>query len=193
LNKFTTSGGQVIQSNYDFNLYQNSIFLIDQEMPISNIFGLSSGQDVFLASTNQKIESISGIDSLPLFFGSSKVRSSAFCLIQNQKDFTWLISNMGRDPGQHLFHLIKYGMASSDKIETVDTLIRHSRYLFLSDPVRLVIESRRSRPDQIENLLKLSLPIYNAEKLGNIWSFSKFGSQARFIIDDRNPGHYSCK
>jgi hypothetical protein len=193
LNKFTTSGGQVIQSNYDFNLYQNSIFLIDQEMPISNIFGLSSGQDVFLASTNQKIESISGIDSLPLFYGSSKVRSSAFCLIQNQKDFIWLISNMGRDPGQHLFHLIKYGMASSDKIETVDTLIRHSRYLFLSDPVRLVIESRRSRPDQIENLLKLSLPIYNAEKLGNIWSFSKFGAQARFILDDRNPGNYSCK
>ncbi|MBA2403937.1 MAG: hypothetical protein H0V66_04130, partial [Bdellovibrionales bacterium] len=72
-------------------------------------------------------------------------------------------------------------------------LIRHSRHLFLSDPVRLVIESHRSRTDQIENLLKINLPIYNAEKLGNIWAYTYFNDQGRFIIDDRNVGSYSCK
>ena len=193
LNKFAMNGGQTIHSNYDFNLYQNSIFLIDQEMPISNIFGLATHEDVFMASTTQNVHQINPIDSLPLFYGSSKVRSSAFCFIQNQKDFIWLVSNMGRDPGQHLFHLIKYGMASAEKIEDVDRLMRHSRYIFLSDPVRLIIESHRSRSDQIENLLKLTLPIYNADKLGNIWSYSSLNETGRFIIDDRNLGSFSCK
>lgn len=193
LNQFKTDMNQVGYCNYDFNLYQNSIFLIDQSMPVSNIFGLASPQDTFMASTTQKIDQIQAIDSLPLFYGSSKVRSSAICMVQKEDSFIWAISNLSRDPGQHLFHLIRYGLARSQRVEDVDKLIRHSRYLFLSDPLRLIIESNRSRSDQIENLLKLNVPVYNADKLGNIWSYSKFKDIGRFIIDDRNQGSFSCK
>jgi hypothetical protein len=59
--------------------------------------------------------------------------------------------------------------------------------------VRLIIESNRSRNEQIENLLKLNLPIYNAEKLGNIWAYASMGNLSRYIIDDRNPGAFVCK
>jgi hypothetical protein len=114
-------------------------------------------------------------------------------MVEKDDSFIWTISNLSRDPGQHLFHLIRYGLARSQRIEDVDKLIRHSRYLFLSDPLRLIIESNRSRSDQIENLLKLNVPVYNADKLGNIWSFSKFKNTGRFIIDDRNQGSFSCK
>ncbi len=193
LNQFKTDMNQAGYCNYDFNLYQNSIFLIDQSMPVSNIFGLATIQDTFMASTTQKIDQIQAIDSLPLFYGSSKVRSSAICMVEKDDSFIWAISNLSRDPGQHLFHLIRYGLARSQRIEDVDKLIRHSRYLFLSDPLRLIIESNRSRSDQIENLLKLNVPVYNADKLGNIWSFSKFKNTGRFIIDDRNQGSFSCK
>lgn len=193
LSTFTTESGQTGKCNYDFNLYNNSIFLIDQALPVSNLFGLSEGKNAFMASTSQKISKIETINGLPLFLGESKVRSSAVCLIENKQNMIWTFSNSSRDPGQHLFHLFRYGLARSESIEEVDKLIRHSRHLFLSDPVRLIIESNRSRPDQIENLLKLNLPIYNGEKLGNIWAFTHFNSISRFIIDDRNLGSFSCK
>lgn len=190
---FATDSGQRGSCNYDFNLYDNSIFLVDKVIPLANLFGLDSEGKAFMASTSQRIEEIRPVHSFPLFFGSSKVRSSAVCVIDKEQDHIWTFSNFSRDPGQHLFHLIRYGLARSQSTSEVDRLIRHSRHLFLSDPVRLVIESGRSRPDQIENLLKLNLPIYNAEKLGNIWAYTSFGQKARFIIDDRNVGAFTCK
>lgn len=193
LTTFTTDSGQKGSCNYDFNLYDNSIFLIDKAIPVANLFGFTEATHAFMASTSQKIETISPIKDFPLFAGQSKVRSSAVCVIENKDNRIWTFSNDSRDPGQHLFHLIRYGLARSQSTNEVDKLIRHSRHLFLSDPVRLVIESHRSRSDQIENLLKLNLPIYNAEKLGNIWAYTHFNSQSRFIIDDRNAGSYSCK
>ena len=193
LTSFTTEYGQKGNCNYDFNLYDNSIFLIDQTIPSANLFGLATESSAFMASTSQKIENILPINGFPLFVGESKVRSSAVCMIENQENRIWTFSNQSRDPGQHLFHLIRYGLARSKSTPEVDKLIRHSRHLFLSDPVRLAIESHRSRKDQIEHLLKLNLPIYNAEKLGNIWAYTFFNAQGRFIIDDRNPGSYSCK
>jgi hypothetical protein len=193
LTNFVTESGQKGSCNYDFNLYDNSIFLIDRVIPVANLFGLAVDNQAFMASTSQKVDAILPVGNFPLFFGESKVRSSAVCVIENANDLIWTFSNYSRDPGQHLFHLIRYGLARSKTTNEVDKLIRHSRHLFLSDPVRLVIESGRSRSDQIENLLKLNLPIYNAEKLGNIWAFTSFNDHSRFIVDDRNVGAYTCK
>lgn len=193
LTPFVTNRGQNGKCNYDFNLYDNSIFLIDKIIPVANLFGLSREKSAFMASSSQKIDKILPLGNSPLFKGESKVRSSAVCVIENADDRIWAFSNQSRDPGQHLFHLVRYGLPRSHNFQEIDRLIRHSRHLFLSDPVRLIIESGRSRDDQIENLLKLNLPIYNAEKLGNIWSYSSIGGVSRFIIDDRNPGAFVCK
>lgn len=193
LTQFVTEKGATGSCNYDFNLYDNSIFLIDKVIPVANLYGLSTSKSAFLASTSQKLDRITSLKGLPLFKGESKVRSSAVCMIENDGNKIWAFSNQSRDPGQHLFHLVRYGLPSSQTTSEVDTLIRHSRHLFLSDPVRLIIESARSSEEQIENLLKLNLPIYNADKLGNIWAFTKFKEGSRFIIDDRNPGAFSCQ
>jgi hypothetical protein len=193
LTGFVTASGHRGSCNYDFNLYDNSIFLIDKVIPVANLFGLSLDAKAFMATTSQKIDEIRPVHNFPLFYGESKVRSSAVCVIENQQELIWTFSNFSRDPGQHLFHLIRYGLTRSKSTPEVDRLIRHSRHLFLSDPIRLVIESNRSRSDQIENLLKLNLPIYNAEKLGNIWAFTEFSGEQRFIIDDRNVGAFTCK
>lgn len=193
LTHFVTESGQTGSCNYDFNLYDNSIFLIDKVIPVANLFGLSTPSSAFLASTSQKLDKITSLKGLPLFKGESKVRSSAVCMIENDNKKIWAFSNQSRDPGQHLFHLVRYGLPSSDTTAEVERLIRHSRHLFLSDPVRLIIESARSSEEQIENLLKLNLPIYNADKLGNIWAYTKFKEGQRFIMDDRNPGTFSCQ
>lgn len=193
LTQFVTAKGNSGSCNYDFNLYDNSIFLIDKNIPIANLFGLSEKNSAFLASSSQKLEKIIPLNGFPLFKGESKVRSSAVCLIENNKSRIWAFSNQSRDPGQHLFHLVRYGLPGSQTMAEVDKLIRHSRHLFLSDPVRLIIESGRSNEEQIENLLKLNLPIYNADKLGNIWAYTMFEEGSRFIIDDRNPGAFKCQ
>lgn len=193
LTQFVTEKGHAGSCNYDFNLYDNSIFLIDKFIPVANLYGLAIPDSAFLASSSQKLEKIAAVEGLPLFKGESKVRSSAVCMIENNGNKIWAISNQSRDPGQHLFHLVRYGLPQSQTTAEVNKLIRHSRHLFLSDPVRLIIESERSSPEQIENLLKLNLPIYNADKLGNIWSYTKFQEGSRFIIDDRNPGEFKCQ
>ncbi len=193
LTHFVTDKGSTGSCNYDFNLYDNSIFLIDKVIPVANLYGLSLPNSAFLASSSQKLERIASLEGLPLFKGESKVRSSAVCMIENNNNKIWAFSNQSRDPGQHLFHLVRYGLPQSQTTAEVDKLIRHSRHLFLSDPVRLIIESDRSSEDQIENLLKLNIPIYNADKLGNIWAYTKFKEGSRFIIDDRNPGDFKCQ
>ncbi len=193
LSPFVTEKGSVGSCNYDFNLYDNSIFLIDKAIPVANIFGLGTAKSAFLASTSQKLEKMNSLSGLSLFKGESKVRSSAVCMIENNNNKIWAFSNQSRDPGQHLFHLVRYGLPSASSVAEVAKLIRHSRHLFLSDPVRLIIESGRSSSEQIENLLKLNLPIYNADKLGNIWAYSQFSEGKRFIIDDRNPGSFLCR
>ncbi len=193
LTPFITDKGNSGNCNYDFNLYDNSIFLIDKVIPIANLYGLSLPDSAFLSSSSQKLNSIVPINGLPLFKGLSKVRSSAVCMIENNSNKIWAISNQSRDPGQHLFHLVRYGLPQAQTTAEVDKLIRHSRHLFLSDPVRLIIESGRSSEEQVENLLKLNLPIYNADKLGNIWAYTQFKVGNRFIIDDRNPGVFRCQ
>jgi hypothetical protein len=193
LSKFMTEKGSSGACNYDFNLYDNSIFLIDKVIPVANLYGLSINKGAFLASSSQKLDKIRPLKDLPLFQGESKVRSSAVCIIENGENIIWAFSNQSRDPGQHLFHLVRYGLPRSQTAAEVDKLIRHSRHLFLSDPVRLIIESARSSPAQIENLLKLNLPIYNADKLGNIWAFTQLPEGNRFIIDERNPGALKCQ
>lgn len=193
LTPFITDKGLSGSCNYDFNLYDNSIFLIDKIIPVANLYGLSLMKSAFLASSSQKLEKIVSLHGLPLFKGESKVRSSAVCMIENNGNKIWAYSNLSRDPGQHLFHLVRYGLPRSQTTAEVDRLIRHSRHLFLSDPVRLIIESNRSSPEQIENLLKLNLPIYSADRLGNIWAYTFFKEGNRFIIDDRNPGDFQCQ
>lgn len=193
LTQFVTEKGSTGSCNYDFNLYDNSIFLIDKVIPVANLYGLAMKKGAFLASSSQKLDKILSLKGLPLFKGESKVRSSAVCMIENGENKIWAFSNQSRDPGQHLFHLVRYGLPRSETTAEVDKLIRHSRHLFLSDPVRLIIESGRSTEEQVENLLKLNLPIYNADKLGNIWAYTQFAEGNRFIIDDRNPGAFRCE
>jgi hypothetical protein len=193
LSPFVTDKGLKGSCNYDFNLYDNSIFLIDRVIPVANLYGLSTKDSGFLASSSQILQGMESLQGLPLFKGESKVRSTAVCMIENKNKKIWAFSNQSRDPGQHLFHLIKYGLPGTISSSEVDKLIKHSRHLFLSDPVRLVIESKRSSKKQIENLLKLNIPIYNADHLGNIWAYTQLKEGQRFIIDDRNPGAYSCR
>jgi hypothetical protein len=72
-------------------------------------------------------------------------------------------------------------------------MLSFSRHQFLKNPVRLIIESRKSTHKQLNELLKLNVPIYNAKKLGKIWGLQSTPEYSKFLLDERQQGHLTCK
>lgn len=183
------------ECNYDMGLYSSSIYLIHNKVIQSNSFGLRIGVNNFMADSTQSFEKPILIKNTIYFKGLSQSRSSAMCkfsLPLNNNWDLWLLSSQSRDPGQHLFHLIEYGIQDMKRIGQIDNLLRFSRHLFLKNPIRLILESQRSNPVQLNELLKLNMPIYNAEKLARIWGHLNSKLDRSFIIDQRRPGHLTC-
>ena len=193
--KFQQNSSFVPQCNFDMNLYKDSLFLISEEKVRANTFGLKDGKNVFLASSSQRIETYKSIAGTIAISGDSDVRPASLCTYKKRlepQESLWLISSESRDPGQHLYHLQEYGLHQVESVPDFDKLLRFSRHLFLRNPVRLIIESRRSQEDQIRELLKLDIPIFNAKKLGKIWGFYENDSDASFLLDVREQGFIKC-
>lgn len=192
---FEINKNTVSQCNFDISLYENSIFLINPEKIKSNIWGLKQDDMVFMATSSQKLESIKSVNGTFLISGNSNTRSSSVCMINNKdekKQTTWLMSSESRDPGQHLFHLKQYGIFNLKSINELDNIMKFSRHQFLKDPVRLILESHRSSENQLKELLKLNIPIYNAKSLGKIWAYYENNQSQSFLIDERSQGHLEC-
>ncbi|MCO4755021.1 MAG: hypothetical protein KC478_11110, partial [Bacteriovoracaceae bacterium] len=170
---YQTESKLVASCNYDMKLYSNSIYLIHEEFIRSHLFGLKTQEGSFMASASQRINKIESVANSIFFKGDSQTRSSAFCSFKfptNKSKKLWMVSSESRDPGQHIYHMMGYGLKSSSSPKEISELVTFSRHLFLEDPTRLVFESNRSSKQQLEGLLRLNLPIYNARKLGNVWS-----------------------
>ncbi len=186
-----------ISCNIDMNLYSKSIFLINKHEVKTHQYGLKEKNFVYLASNAQEIQSLSPFKTTLLIQGSSHVPMPSLCRFSYKKETNsfsmWLSSSLSRDPGQHLYHLYQYDPKQVESVEDLDTLLRFSRHLFLSDPLRLIFESQRGNQEQLNDLLTLNIPIYNAVSLGRIWSYIDFPQgQDHFLIDDRRPGEISC-
>lgn len=191
---FNLSETHSANCNYDMGLYKNSVFLISKNKISSNIFGLKNGSNSFIASSTQNLSNF-GITNNKFFFkGEDNTRPAAFCTIKDSKlkKTLWLYSSEQRDPGQHLYHMFEYGLQSTKSISAVDQFIKFSRYLFLQSPTRLMFESNRSSNEQLSELLKLNIPIYHADSLGKVISFSQSDNYSSFVIDDRQNGGLSC-
>ena len=182
--------------NYDMRLYSSSVYLIHKDFIRSHLFGLKAGgNNLFLASASQRLENIEPVGQSPFFKGASQTRSAAFCAFEFPRKTDkslWMVSSDSRDPGQHIYHLMEYGLNAQNTTQDISALIGFSRHLFLEDPTRLVFESNRSTKEQLERLLKLNLPVYNARSLGNVWAMLEEKNHSNFIIDDRTDGEITC-
>lgn len=179
--------------NYDMKLYSNSVYLIHKDFIKSHLFGIQKGGDSFLASATQRLEKLAPFGRSPFFEGSSQTRSAALCAFEktrNKSFALWTASSYSRDPGQHIFHMIEQGIDETQGLPDISKVNSFARHLFLEDPTRLVFESNRSSKEQLERLLKLNLPIYNARKLGHVTSYL---DGAGFVIDERRDGEITCK
>lgn len=183
-----------INCNYDMELYEQSIHMIHEKFVQAHIFGLKLGKSSFIATASQRLTSLSPLSNSILFTGESQARSAAVCHMRSKitGNDLWLTSSDSRDPGQHIFHLIDYGLGPELAPTEIEARLSEARHLFLDNPSRLIFESNRSSDEQLQNLLKLNFPIYNAMKLGNVWSYYRSKKESGFIIDERNPGSLTC-
>lgn len=180
--------------NYDMNMYNNSIYLIHKDFINSHLFGMKLNNQYFLASSSQDFSGLESIAGTHFIKGRSLSRSAAFCQFNFQKgQKIWLSSTKSRDPGQHLYHLIEYGIDGVKNISELEQIMRFSRHLFLENPHRLIIESKRSSEQQLDRILKIDIPIYNAQSLGKVWGHFQSPKENSFIIDDRESGHLLCR
>jgi hypothetical protein len=182
--------------NYDMSLYSSSIYLINDNLIKSNMFGMRIKNDLFLSATTQSLKKIKSLHNSIYFQSGLTTESAAMCSFESKLSKNkniLLASSNSRDPGQHLYHIIEYGLQDLTDIKKLDNLLKFSRHLFLKNPVRLILESQRSSENQLEELLKLNMPIYNSEKLGKIWGYLNIKNKQNFIIDDRRIGELSCK
>lgn len=183
------------QCNFDMSLYKDSVFLIHEHKVKSHTFGLKNNTNVFLATSNQNIEKLKPLHKTTLFQGVSNTRSASMCSFRNKfksNNTLWLASSNSRDPGQHLFNVMEYGLNTINTIKELDNMLLFPRHQFLKDPTRLIIESRRSSAGQLEQLLKLNIPIYNSKKVGKILGYMSNTQKASFVLDAREQGHLEC-
>lgn len=182
--------------NFDLTMYEKSLFLISDDIVKDNIYGLATDGHRFMASTNQSIQHFELLKNSLFLKGNSNVRSASVCSFQfpqKPKSSQWFFSSNSRDPGQHIFHLIEYGINESKTLREVNSMLNFSRHQFLKDPVRLIIESQRSTKRQLSQLLKLNISIYSAKKLGKIWGLHAHKGEKSFLTDQREIGELNCK
>lgn len=189
-----SSHSSEIKCNMDLNLYGKSIFLIDKKSLKSNVFSIYSDDGSFFVG----ISTISpnwDSKNLGYLVKSEEIsKPQPICILKNQENKkTIIISFNDRDPGQHIYHLLQYGLASASNDEEFFEFIKYPRHQFLLNPPRLIYESKRGSSKQLQSLLKLNFPVYNASELAEIWILNQNNNQSSLITDDRSKTYQSCQ
>lgn len=197
-----TSQKPNFQANCNYNLQKETHQrdeLTPSELKKSHSIGLSDGDDYFLAvSSSTLFKPFKTIPKLGYFM---KARPSPLplpiCEFKGQDQETVLFSNDGRNPVQHLQHLLSYGVDQVNSAYTLNELLNFSRHLFLSNPDRILYESKRGRKAQLDFFLTMNFPIYHVESLGNVFGHASFKTDKKIInglhIDDRSQSRLWCK
>jgi len=191
--KYKSTGGNEIECNYDMKLYESSVFLISEKQQRQHFFGLQTPQLTLLASAAANLSNIE-ISTAPYLKVAPSPAPVAFCRSKLNNINKIAVSSRSRDPGQHLFHLIQYGLFDTNQIAEIDQYIKFSHHLFLTKPLRILFESKRGDDEQLAKLQSFKIPIYNVEKIGEIWTASHDlqGSNDYLLIDERFNGEFTC-
>lgn len=162
-----------------------------------NYVGMANKQEVYFATffsiQNEQIELINN----QLFFKANSPKIELpVCQIYNPTNELNMIlsSTEGRSKNQHLKHLIEYEVYNSIDDKQLFDILNFPRHLFLSNPDRILYESKKGRENQLNFFLSMNFPIYHVEKLGNIIGFTKFKNRPEynFIQDLRNNNKTLC-
>lgn len=173
--------------------------LLASELKKAHTVGISEGEDFFLAVTSATL--YKPFKTAPKMSYFMKARPSPLplpvCELKGKGQDIILFSSDGRNPVQHLQHLISYDIDQIDSSYTLNEMLNFSRHLFLSNPDRILYESKRGRKAQLDFFLAMNFPIYHVETLGNVFGHATFKSdkkqESSLHIDDRSKARLWCK
>ncbi len=194
----TENNQSELTCNFSMQSYEESLYSVQEKVNPTYTFGVIHESFSFLAASSLAYK---GLETFPQTYwlkNAPDSRKARFdvgsCLYEDPvtKKKIALISTESRDPGQHLYHLFQYDMKKIRFPNDMDTLFKFSRHLFLTEPLRLIYESHRGTERQLTELLKLSIPIYNANQLGHITAIMHTPEAKTFILDNRHEGNLSC-
>jgi hypothetical protein len=177
------------------NAFKEEFFF--QEQKKSHSFAIKEGDNYFMAVSTAIIKKpFKNINSTYFLKSLPAPTPIPVCHLKNERLDITLFSTSGRKPSQHLKHLISYDLALADSYQSLEELLNFSRHLFLSDPDRILYESKRGRKSQLEFFLTMNFPIYHVPNLGEIIGSAAFKNNQReersLVIDDRGQTRLSC-
>jgi hypothetical protein len=187
-----------LSCNFSMQSYDDSLYSVQEKVNPNYTFGIMTDDFNFLAASSLNYKNISLIPGTIWFSADKSNKKARFDIAacsyedQNTNKQIILISTASRDPGQHLYHLFQYDMEKIKGAKELEGLLKFARHLFLTDPLRLIYESHRGTEKQLTELLKLNIPIYNANGLGHITGFIQIQDDKNFVLDNRHKAFLSC-
>ncbi len=186
-----------LSCNLDLAEHKNS--MIKQNLPTlaSNTFGLIEKDKSIMFIASQLPNNFMGILDEFFIAGKTNLKTNSLCVLQNREKnrIISFVSFEDKDPSQHLYHLFKQSGDTLTEKENLTKALASSRYILLTNPTRLIFESRRGGEQVLNQLQHLKFPIYHSENLGVIWAnyINPKSSENLFLIDDRVKTELFCE
>jgi hypothetical protein len=175
--------------------------IFTSEKKKSHYIGFQDGDNVFLAVSSNTLKRPFTTDKSYYIKASAGIDPLPVCEFKSDNKDITLFSSNGRSPLQHLQHLVTYEINLVDSSTALNDMLNFSRHLFLTNPDRILYESKRGRKSQLDFFLEMNFPIYHVESLGDIFghaifknSIDKVNKEEQSLhIDDRNQTRLWCK
>lgn len=215
LNDFSKNGKFDLSCNFEFQKIEQGK-LDPLKIPLkSNVIAVTY-QDYVVAMSvlEDKIDEDLHADVMAYFFmnprkyklsesstnleDSSKALSGSYypkyCFVRKSDSISLenllFVSYTGRDPAQHLVHMIEYLQELPVSVKSIEKVMGAPRHMILDYPLRLGIEADRASEKQLDKILKLDIPIFNERNLGLVLSSGYLDNVMFFIPDDRGTQSY---
>lgn len=187
-----------VSCNFDIDLYTKSVYLVRPHPGANyNIFSRLHNNKAFIVMTSVELQDPHLINGTKTLLKQKPSRSAIpICQVENSDgDKLLMLSLRGRDPGQHLYHLLQYSMSTASSIKDVEEYLAFPRHQFLYEPARMLYESSRGSVNNLESFLRMDFPIYHSPELGEVWAWGNFKHSKKqgLAIDDRSNAVLKCQ
>lgn len=190
--KLLPSGTKNLNCNIDIKPYLSGSIAKKIQSADSYYIGYSIGSFHILLSAQTSIDWKKEI-AKNNFFNSNDKNTSPLCVYKTNNLQIVLSSHNGKDPAQTLSHFFRYGIEELETRDKIYNLTNFARHLILRNPTRILYESQRGTPEQLENLNSLNIPIYHSKSIGQVTGLlQSSNNSADFLLDDRSSIRENC-
>jgi len=190
---FKVNNSKKSQCNFDSNLYNSGIFLIHKSTINENLYAIVQDNGDYIMIATNADDMIKSHHNLAQSTVVVPKFNTPLCTYVDKEKSITSMAYQSRDSGQLLYHLNQYQYYNASSLKQLIDYTSYARHLFLTNPPRMLYESKRGTAQELNNFLSLNFPIYHAKVIGLVQSVAKFhGIPVTFVEDDRSKSSQSC-